>query len=174
MKLYPYNGQHYTILELEEHPDCKVAGHELRRNLWRYKMQPKEAMTTRIKSRRSRCKDTYPYMGIQMTTFELMELEECKVSYNVLRRLLRNGVPVEYALRNEEPPEREIPIDAPPLPLPPPGYEKAEGSQISFNPPFVRIGREFTYEWLVMNRTNKYVMNNEGINLTATLDKTIE
>lgn len=172
MKTYAYKGEYYTILELENHEECLVAGHELRRNIWRYKMTPELAMVTPIKSKRNRCKDTYFYMGIWMTTFELMELPECIVPYNTLRRALRSGTPPEYALRNEPPPEKELVRT--PKPIPRPFDHKPYGGTITFNPPFKRKGKKHTYSWLVSNRSNKYVMDEEGINLKATLDKSIE
>ena len=172
MKYYYYKGYGYTIHELEKHKDCKVASHILRRNLWRHKLPVEEAMVKQIKSSRHRSTQTYFYNGLDMTSFELTELPECKVSYTLLRRLLRQGVPVEYALKNETPPEvtpgEEVVVEKRGLPE---GYDrKAYGGCISFSEPTHRDDKSYTYEWLVSLRFGM-PMDKNGINVQKSIDK---
>lgn len=178
MKKYIYKGKAYTLKQLELHPECRVAGHELRRNLWRKKLSVEEAMVRKIKLTRSRARKTYFYQGLEMTVAELSELPECKVTYYQLHKLLQKKVSLDKALSGNS--EGGKIVSKAPKPFVETEKPKvlrnyiALGGSISFNPPPPpRTDMSYTYEWLVLYRLG-YEMNKSGVNLTKTIDKMIE
>ncbi len=172
MKLYRYKGGMYTIDQLAKHPDCRVSEHDLRRNIWRKKLKPEVAFVTPIKKRSLKSIKKYFYRGLDLTTAELLELSECKVSYWKLRTLLRKGVPVNLALQGVDKPAVKVcrKPNATTCKLIDP---KPKGGQITFNKPVERTDKSYTYEWLVLDRYG-FEMEESGGNLEKTIDKILE
>jgi len=174
MKRYLYKNKLWTLRQLETHRDCKVAGHELRRNIWRKKMSIEDAMVTPIKLTRSRARKKYFWQGLNLTVAELSELPECKVTYYHLHKLLQKGIPLENALAGIN--KSEVYVFAlPDMEIPKIFKDyRPQGSQISFNPPPPpRTDKSYTYEWLVLDRLG-FVMTKSGINITDTVDKIVD
>jgi hypothetical protein len=172
MKLYDYKGKKYTIDQLAKHKDCKVSEHDLRRNIWRKKLKPEVAFCTPIQKRSKGSIEKYFYMGINMTTAELTELDACTASYWQLRALLRKGIPVEYAIKNKDI-TKDVPTVAPKATTCRMIDSTPKGGCISFTKPTVREDMSYTYEWLVLEKLG-FVMQKSGMNLEKTIDKIIE
>lgn len=183
MKKYPYKGNLYTIKELEKHKDCKVTSRELRKNIWKKKLSIEDAMVTQNKKCSHLTKKRWNYHGLDLTLSELADLQECKVSYWVLQTRLRLGIPIELAFipgKIEAPdteifntPEdlrrqaRQMKINMRRI------NKKAQGSSISFNPPYIRKTQTHTYYWSVCQKLG-LEMNDYGVDMEGYVNKWIE
>lgn len=170
--MYNYKGQLYTINQLEQHPECEVTSHELRRNLWSKKLPIEEAMITPIPKKPGMVKKTWYYMGLDLSLTELSELHECKCSHWKLRIRLSKGEDIRYAIQ-----DKDTPFDSKkkiiPRPIPEASKKPCTPGSISFASPTVRSNKSYTHEWICLKR-NGMVMEDKGANIQKTLQKKLD
>jgi hypothetical protein len=103
VRTWEYKGEELTLEQLYNLPECKVTKVELQRNLSRKKLDVEISLVTEVKSV-GRAAKVHFLHGMYLSAREVSDLNQCEVSYWILLKHLREGHPIEEAIKRSPKP----------------------------------------------------------------------
>ena len=162
MTTWDYEGRTWTIDELHQRQDCLVTKYELRVNLVKRKKPVELALKEKLDTSKATRAETYFLHGMDLTLTEITELKQCEVLYWKLCKHLREGHPIEEAIKkNPTPLKKKIKkyiktelksvlkeIGSP--------YTEAQGSQIKIqNQEISQYRPELSWDYIAAKKLNR-------------------
>lgn len=104
MTTWNYEGKDWTFDELHTRPDCEVTRYELRVNLVKRKKPIEKALKEKLDTKKATRNQLHFLHGLDLTLNQIVELKQCEVSYWKLCKNLREGHPIEEAIKKNPAP----------------------------------------------------------------------